>query len=265
MRTAFSDASTALTLLSSPTGCGGGACGNGAFQASASRGAVFAKATINAIDTMNLRLSYAEPHTSWYPHCFGPHGQCAAAIGEMAKAVVEGATGYRGMGKVWCWVCNGEPIYSSTEFTGFSRTHLRVGSILKRMAALQLTLILVPSTALASLSPLDLFIRQFEPWLSRRSESQSRDHTAAGIPYHFSNWGIDTYVPVSEAMSSRPVARAIFNAEWLRVTLTSWKHSDAAASRAFEFPSDAELEKLRAYPSQLNDPDGPSILKLLRP
>jgi hypothetical protein len=159
-------------------------------------------------------------------------------------------------------VCNGEPAYSPAELKAFSRTHLRVGSIQARMATLQLTLILVPSPAHAALSPLDLFIRQFEPWLSRRSESQSRDHLAAGIPYHFSNWGIDTYVRVSEAMASRPATRAKFTAEWLRVTLTAWKHSDASASRAFEFPSDADLLALRANPSPLNDPDIPSVIEL---
>jgi hypothetical protein len=262
MRAAFVEANTALTALASRTGCGGAACGGGEFPALANRGAAFSNSAIKAIDAMNLGLAYAEPHTGWYPHCFGPHGHCPAAILEMARAVTESATGYRGMSAVWCWVCNREPAYSEAELKAFSRTHLRVGSILLRMATLQLTLILVPSSTQTSLSPLDLVIRQFEPWLSRRSESQSRDHAAAGIPYHFSNWGIDTYVLVSEAMASRPVARAKFNAEWLRVTLTSWKHSDASASRAFEFPSEETLQRLRYNPSPLNDPDGPTILEL---
>jgi hypothetical protein len=262
MRAAFTEATGALTQLST-NGCGGAACGTGEFPALARRGASFSTSAVKAIDGMNLTLPYADPHSGWYPHCFGPHGHCPSAIAEMAKAVTESATGYRGMSAVWCWVCNNEPAYSKEELTAFSRTHLRVGSILLRMATLQLTLILVPRSAQASLSPLDLVIQQFEPWLSRRSESQSREHAAAGIPYHFSNWGIDTYVLVSEAMVTRPVARAKFTTEWLRVTLTSWKHSDAAASRAVEFPVDAELYALRVNPSPLNDPEAPSILELV--
>ena len=262
MRAAFVEAATALTALASRTGCGGAACGAGEFPALATRGASFSTSAVKAIDTMNLGLPYADPHSGWYPHCFGPHGHCPAAILEMARAATESATGYRGMSAVWCWVCNREPAYSTAELKAFSRTHLRVGSILMRLATLQLTLILVPRPTQASLSPIDLVIHQFEPWLSRRSESQSREHAAAGIPYHFSNWGIDTYVLVSEAMASRPVARAKFTSEWLRVTLTSWKHSDASASRAFEFPSEQELQKLRYNPSPLNDPDGPSTIEL---
>ena len=278
-----------------------GSCGAGGvntFRNFASNGATHTNTAITALTAFNQVLTYASPNSPWYPQVLGPHGDFDDAVFDMAQAVNETATGLQGTRQAWDWVTNGESAYSGpalynastpcdavggSELMGFCRLIVRMGgNIMLTMTSTIRIYGLIPDNQAAdypglqredAMSAVQLIAQQYEGLYSKQSGgNQSRTHQHPGIPYHYDNLGSDSWIPLTAAMTTRPVARALFFTAWHQLTMTAWRRSDGSGWNSFKFTgtdqNDATLQSLRTTESQtstrgkLNDPNGPPVTAL---
>lgn len=243
------------------------------------------QAKTGASVTYDSGLTYASPNTGWYPLVFGPHGVFDDAVNQIVTAIDQARTGMDNMRQAWNWVANGESAWAAIGSTAttcaialndqvcaWGRVHVRMGNILGKMHGTLMAYGLIPYPnanltdpgnatyhARETQSAISYIANMFEFLLSNHSASQSRTHCCEGLPYHYDNFGIDSFVVLGQPMASRPTARAFFIPGWRQITIASWYHTDGSAWLSFQFPDDATLQTLRSQKNQLNDPNGPPV------